>query len=36
MNVKNSRYYAEGGIHFAEMCSTTYSYHYKHECVEKN
>jgi hypothetical protein len=34
MNAKNTRFYAEGAMDFAEMCSTTYSYQREHDCIE--
>jgi len=35
-NAKKTLFYAEGAIDFAEMCSTTYSYQWEHDCIEKN
>jgi len=35
MNAKKTRFYKEGAMDFAEMCSRTYSYQYEHDRMEK-
>jgi hypothetical protein len=35
INAKKTRFYKEGAVDFAEMCSRTYSYQYEHDRMEK-